>query len=219
MLSRRYRAALAVVVTAVTALTLAASALAAPTVTPPRASLTALWWRAYVSIPSSEDPAHRCDLGIDKVVFLGATTGEDPVTRVCTLSARTSILVPLINIECSSLEAPPFFGATPAERRACAKGFADDFRPELLTLTINGVAVGDLGRLRVQSPPFAFSPVADNMFVIPPGTGGSVSDGYWALIGPLAPGSYEITVGGSYWPLDEPEPLFSTRVTYQLTVV
>jgi hypothetical protein len=60
--------------------------------------------------------------------------------------------------------------------------------------------------------------VQDNMFAIPPGTGGSLSDGYWALIGPLAPGTYDVSYGGSYQPPDQP-PVFSTDVTYHLTVV
>jgi hypothetical protein len=195
----------------------ASTAASTPAVAPPRASLTAQWWKAYVSIPASEDPASRCDLGVDKVVFLGATTGVDPVSRSCTLPAGTSILVPLINVECSSLEEPPFFGRTPAERRACAEGFARDFTA--LFLTINGVAVGDLSRLRVQSTPFRFSPVEGNMFGIPAGTGGSVSDGYWARIGPLAPGTYDVSFGGSAQPPGEPVPVFSTSVTYHLTVV
>jgi hypothetical protein len=193
----------------------ASTAAPIPAVAPPRESLTALWWKTYVSIPTSQDAASRCDLGIDKIVFLGATTGGS-VSRFCTLPAGTSILVPLINIECSSLEEPPFFGRTPAERRACAKAFADDFTA--LRLTINEAPVGDLSRLRVQSQPFAFSPVEDNMFAIPQGTGGSVSDGYWALIGPLAPGTYDVSYGGSYQPPDQP-PVFSTDVTYHLTVV
>jgi hypothetical protein len=66
----------------------------------------------------------------------------------------------------------------------------------------------------VQSQPFAFSSVANNVFGIPPGTSGSVSDGYWALIGPLAPGTYDVSFGGSY-----PPASFSTDVTYHLTVV
>ena len=117
--------------------------------------------------------------------------------------------MPLINVECSSVEGN---GRTPAEWRACATGFADDFTD--LSLTINGVTVADLTRLRVQSQPFAFSSVLGNVFRIPPGTGGSVSDGYWALIGPLAPGTYDVSFGGSY-----PPGPFSTDVTYHLTVV
>jgi hypothetical protein len=188
----------------------ASTAASTPAVAPPRASLTALWWKAYVSIPASEDPASRCDLGVDKVVFLNGTTGGS-VSRSCALPAGTTILVPLINIECSSLEDPPFFGATAPERRACAKGFADGFTD--LVLEIDGVAVGDLTRLRVPSAPFAFSPVEGNMFAIPAGTGGSASDGYWALIGPLAPGTYHVHFGGSY-----PPGAFSTDTTYTLTV-
>ena len=195
----------------------ASPAASTPAVAPPRASLTAQWWKAYVAIPASEDPASRCDLGVDKVAFLGATTGVDPISRSCTLAARTSIVVPLINVECSSLEEPPFFGQTPSERRACAERFARDFTA--LFLTINGVAVGDLSRLRVQSTPFRFSPVQGNMFGLPAGTGDSVSDGYWARIGPLAPGTYDLTFGGSYQPPGEPVPVFSTSVTYHLAVL
>src|SRR4051794_18490020 len=98
----------------------AASAASTPAVAAPRPSLTAKWWQTYVSIPNSENPAHRCDLGIDKVVFLGATTGA-PESRSCTVAAGSSILVPLINIECSRLEDN---GQTPAEWRACANGYA-----------------------------------------------------------------------------------------------
>ena len=181
-----------------------------PAVAPPRASLTSLWWQRYVRIPASD--VTRCDIGIDKIVFLGATTGNTVVERSCTLSAGTSILVPLINIECSSLEEDPFFGATPAARRACAKGFADQMTA--LILTINGAPVGgDLTRLRVQSQPFAFSPVNGNLFQLPAGTGGSVSDGYWALIGPLAPGTYDVHFGGQI-----PAFNFFTDTTYHLTV-
>jgi hypothetical protein len=184
-----------------------------PAVSAPRPSLTALWWKAEVAVP---DAASRCDLGIDKIVFLGATTGGS-ASRSCALLAGTSVLVPLINIECSSLEPSPFFGATPAERRACAEGFAADFTD--LFLTINGVPVGDLSRHRVQSQPFGFSPVAGNTFGIPPGTGGSVSDGYWALLDPLAPGTYDVAFGGAYQPDPAQPPLFSTDTTYHLRVV
>ena len=185
----------------------ASGATSAPAVAPPRESLTARWWKTYASIPKTADPAARCDLGIDKVVFLGATSGG-VVSRSCTLAAGTSILVPLINVVCSG----PVDGRTPAEWSACAKGFADDFIP--LFLTINGVAVGNLSGLRVPSQPFAFSPVNGNIFGLPAGASGAVSDGYWALIGPLARGTYDVSFSGSY-----PPGGFSTDVTYHLTVV
>jgi hypothetical protein len=185
----------------------AAQAAPTPAVAAPRPSLTAQWWQTYAALPASQDPASRCDLGIDKIVFLGVSRGI-PVSRSCTLRAGTSILVPLINIECSRIEDN---GQTPAEWRACAEEIADDFTG--LFLTINGISV-DVTGLRVQSQPFAFRAVPDNTFDLPAGTSGSVSDGYWALIGPLAPGTYDISFGGSY-----PPAPFSTNTSYHLTVV
>ena len=136
------------------------------------------------------------------------------VSGDCTLRAGTSVLLPLINVECSSLEESPFVGRNPGQRLVCAKGHADQFTN--LSLTINGVAVSNPSRLRVRSQPFEFSPVADNIFGLPVGTGGSVSDGYWALIGPLAPGDYVVAASGT-----APDPFepFITHISYRLHVV
>lgn len=191
------------------ALLLPGAAVAAPTpaVAPPSKSLTAQWWQTVVRVP---DAASRCDLRAGNVVFLGATaTGS--LDGSCTLDAGTSVLLPLINVECSSLEiGTDFFGANPGQRLVCAKGFADGFTD--LSLTINTVAIGNLNRLRVRSQPFEFSPVENNDLLLPPGTGGSVSDGYWALIGPLAPGDYRIDASGAAGD-------FRTDISYDLHVV
>jgi hypothetical protein len=199
----------------VSSLLLPGATMAAPTpaVAPPSKSLTAQWWQTYVSV-SAADAATRCDLGVGGVVFLGATaTGS--VSGSCTLAAGTSVLLPLINVECSSLEVgTDFFGRNPGQRLICAKRFADEFTD--LALTINGVAVGNLRRLRVRSQPFEFSPVSGNVLGVPVGTGGSVSDGYWALIGPLAPGDYEVVASGS---APTPTGPFTTNITYRLHVV
>jgi hypothetical protein len=211
--SRRLHLLVLSVIVGCVLLPTAAHAGSTPAVAAPRPSLTAQWWATYIGLPASQNPGDRCDLGIDKVAFLGVNTGS-PVSRSCTLPAGTSILVPLINVECSRIEGN---GQTPAEWRACAEGIADDFTS--LRLTINGVSFDGTGGLRVQSQPFAFTAVPDNMFNIKPGTSGAVSDGYWALIGPLAPGSYDISFGGTYMPPDQPPPFFSTSTSYHLTVV
>ncbi len=197
------------------ALLLPGATMAAPTppVAAPSKSLTAQWWQKYVGL-SAAQAANRCDVGVGDVVFLGATaTGS--VSGSCTLAAGTSVLLPLINVECSSLEVDTdFFGANPGQRLNCAKRIADEFTD--LRLTINGVAVGNLPRLRVRSQPFEFSPVSDNLFGIPAGTGGSVTDGYWALIGPLAPGDYQVVASGS---VPTPDGPFTTDIVYRLHVV
>jgi hypothetical protein len=181
-----------------------------PAVAPPPKSLTAQWWQTFVAVPAA-DATSRCDLGTGTIVFLGATaTGT--VDGSCTLRAGTSVLLPLINIECSSLDAPPFRAENPGQQLVCAKRFADEFTD--LVLMINGVQVNNLSRLRVRSQPFQFSPVKDNLFGIGAGTGGSVSDGYWALIGPLAVGDYVVFASGTYPPFG-----FTTSITYHLHVV
>jgi hypothetical protein len=183
-----------------------ATALAAsPEVTKPRASLTAAWWQTFLSI--SGDPLSRCDLGRDHVVYLAGTTGGT-ATRSCTIPAGNSILVPLINNECSTAEGN---GKTPADLRACAEGVANDFTG--LSLTVDGVPIPDLLNFRVQSAPFAFNAAAGNVFGVPAGGSLSVADGYWALIGPLSPGAHTVSFGGSY-----PPGPFTTSAIYNLTV-
>jgi hypothetical protein len=183
-----------------------ATALAAsPGVTTPPGPLTAAWWKTFLSI--SGDPLGRCDLGRDHVVFLAGTAGGT-ATRSCTIPAGKSILVPLINNECSTAEGD---GKTPAELRACNAGIVKFFTG--LSLTIDGVPIPDPFNFRVQSQPFGFNAAAGNVFGVPAGGTLSVADGYWALIGPLSPGAHTISFGGSY-----PPGPFTTFVTYNLTV-
>ena len=182
-----------------------AAVAAPPQVKKPPPPVTALWWQTFLSI--SGNPLDRCDLGTRDVVFLAGTTGG-AATRSCTIPAGTSILVPLINVECSTAEGN---GDTPAELRACARGFADQFTD--LSLTIDGVAVADLQRFRVHSQVFQFTAAEGNVFGIPAGTTRSVADGYWALIRPLPPGTHTVSFGGAF-----PPGGFSTLVTYTLTV-
>jgi hypothetical protein len=182
-----------------------AAVAAPPQVKKPPPPLTALWWQTVLSI--SGNPLDRCDLGTRDVVFLAGTTGG-AATRSCTIPAGSSILVPLINVECSTAEGN---GDTPAELRACARGFVEQFSD--LSLTIDGVAIADLRRFRVQSPVFQFTAAEGNVFGVPAGTTRSVADGFWVLIRPLSPGTHTISFGGAY-----PPGPFTTFVTYTLTV-
>jgi hypothetical protein len=185
----------------------AAASAAPPPVKKPPPPLTALWWQTFLEL-SGASSLDRCDLGTGDVVFLAGTSGGGgSVTRSCTIPAGTSLLVPLINVECSEIEGN---GNTPAELRRCADGFADQFTA--LSLVIDGVAVTDLTRLRVHSQVFQFTAATNNAFGVPAGTSRSVADGYWALIGPLAPGDHTISFGGSL------PPDFTTQATYNLTV-
>jgi hypothetical protein len=172
----------------------------------PAPPLTAQWWQSFLAI-SGDDALDRCDIGSGDVVFLAGTAGGT-ATRSCTISSRQSILVPLINVECSTAEGN---GNTPAELNKCAREFADQFSG--LSLVIDGVAVSDLTKFRVGSPPFTFTAAEGNVFGIPAGTTRAVADGYWALIRPLPVGTHTISFGGAF-----PPGGFTTSVTYTLTV-
>lgn len=202
------RALASLVVVAGLLLFIPAAASAQPTnVHKPNATLTASWWQTYFATPGNS--FDRCDLGTGQVVFLAGTTTSDPATRTCTIKTGSSILVPLINIECSEVEGN---GTTFAELQKCASGFADEFTD--LSLVIDGRQVGGLTDLRVQTPLFTFESVEGNIFGVKPISSTiSVSDGYWALIRPLPPGQHTISFGGSY-----PPGGFTTQVTYNLTV-
>ncbi len=176
-------------------------------VRPPAPELTEAWWQTYMAAGS--DSFERCDLGPASVVFL-AGTGGGTATRNCTVPAGKSLLVPLINIECSTVE-----GDGPGYRqlRECAAGFANDFDEQFLS--IDGTPVADPDRFRVPTKLFKFSSTADNIFGIPATRKtNSVSDGFWAEIAPLPAGTHTVSFGGSY-----PPGPFSTETTYILTVV
>jgi hypothetical protein len=187
----------------------AAPAVAAPpAVKKPAPPLTAQWWQQFVAL--SGNALDRCDIGTGDVVFLAGTATNDPATRSCTISSQQSILVPLINVECSTAEED---GETPAELRKCARDIADQFTD--LSLVIDGTPVADLTTFRVGSPVFTFTAAAGNVFGIPAGTTRSVADGYWVLIRPLAPGTHTISFGGTF---PNPQGDFTPRATYTLTV-
>jgi hypothetical protein len=183
----------------------------------PNASLTASWWQKFVAIPGN--PLDRCDVGTKKILFLAGTTGIEPgqpgPTRTCTTDKVKTFLVPLINVECSTLEGN---GRTFKELRRCAAGdFADHFTD--LKLVIDGQAVGNLNSLRVKAES-TFTPVPGNVFfptLTHPKKSKFASDGYWALI-KLTPGKHTLTFGGSFVPVPGDPPAFRTEVTYHLDV-
>jgi hypothetical protein len=182
------------------------------------------WWQYVVSIPAANNPAtdttgQNCALGQSSgpVFFLvGNFTSNASVTRACTVPAGKAIFLPIINTECSTLEAAPFFGSNEAALRACAGGFGDAMGISTLEVAVDGKKVKDLGSFRVQSPVFGLTLPADNILGVNPGTGSSVSDGYWLMLKPLARGNHTIHFEGEL--VSGPAAGFAVNVTYHLTV-
>ena len=186
--------------------------------------LSAAWWLTMLAIPVESSPTFdmtgtNCRLGETAQLFFlaGQGTGEK-VTRSCTVPATKPLLFPIINVECSNVENAPFFGATDAERAACATQIANGVGLRTLHLLLDGVNVGNLGRFRAASPPFDFTmPRNDNiLFVRGKTSGRSASDGFWVLLQPPSPGSHSIHFEGAF--VSGVGVGFSQDVTYELTV-
>jgi hypothetical protein len=171
-------------------------------------------WRH--SLPMAIDPGadptgERCGYGQVGPVFFLVQSGEEPAERTCTIPAGTAVLLPLLDASCTTIEPPPFFGRDEAELRACTEAL---FAPRAeLTAVVDGVAIPNLDRYRVQSDLFTVALPADNVLEVEPGVLEGVIDGYWLLLAPLPPGEHELHFGGAL-----PDIGVVHGVTYHLTV-
>jgi len=194
---------------------------------------SAAWWQYVLQIPAANNPAAdttgaNCgvDQGAGPVFFLtGNFTSSASVTRNCTIPAGKTLLVPIINSECSTLEPAPFYAATEKELRSCAAAQIDTVDTGSLQLSVDGENIPNLDKYRVQSPVYSFHIPAKNIIALKTGaknglTGGagsSVSDGYWVLLKPLPPrdSAYTIKIKGT---IGSGPSAFTVDVTYNLTV-
>ncbi len=188
---------------------------------------TAQAWQWQLSFPLASNPVldatgERCALGQTGPVFFllpppvvaDASQPRD-VTRRCTVPTGVALLVPLLTTECSTVEAPPFFGRDETELRRCAAANIDAAPAQILAtlaLTVDGQNVVDLRRYLATSPHFTFYVPSDNLLHLAgPTVADAVSDGYWVLLAPLPTGDHQIAISG-------PSPEGPATATYHLTV-
>jgi hypothetical protein len=161
----------------------------------------AAWWQAVfaTSIEAGSHPLIDGGAfgGNNRTLFLGAPVmpaGSPKVTIPVTIPPGTHLVVPIITVECSMAEAPPFHGEDEAELRMCANGLLDEASDTYAK--IDGVPVKDPGAYRVESPLFRYGPLtADNVLGLPPGTqSDAVGAGYVLLVPPFSVGVHRIRV-------------------------
>ena len=162
---------------------------------------TARWWQeSFATLEAQADPFAIFEGtygGSNDTVFLpGAVmlAGSPKVTIPVTIPAATHVLVPIITVECSVAEAPPFHGENESELRACANGLLDLAMDP--SASIDGRLVNDPLAYRVDSPLFRYGPLAEgNVLGLPPGTqSDAVSAGYFLLLPPLSVGKHRVNV-------------------------
>lgn len=179
---------------------------------------SAKWWQWNLSLPVDQNPSYDeggdCSNGdngqLGPTWFLtGVNIASGTAVRDCTVPAGKALFFPIINTECSTLEAPPFYGSNEEELRDCAQGF----HVGNVYAEIDGVAVQNLDRYLIESPLFTFIVPENNIWGLPSGTGQSVSNGYFLMLPPLSVGEHTIHFGGTYIDYD-----FTLDITYNLTV-
>jgi len=151
------------------------------------------------------------------VWFVGAPDG--PLTRYVDLPSGKALFLTIRDVETSSLEAPPFFGATEEEQRASSTWFADHIVD--VYCEIDGVPVPNLWDYRAASPQFEFTAPTPWIWGDVGGKGTAVSDGYFVMV-ELPKGQHTIHYGGTYHfeageLIDEPLDL-PHDVTLEITV-
>ena len=159
----------------------------------------ARWWQeGFATWELGSDPAVSGVFGgSDGMIFLQAPVlpaGSPKVTIHATIPPGTPLFFPIITVECSVAEAPPFHGEDEAELRACANGLLD-----LVTepyARIDDSTVEDPAAYRMDSPLFRYGPLPEtNVLGLPPGTqSDAVGAGYFLLLPPLSAGLHRIDV-------------------------
>lgn len=179
------------------------------------AEWSAEWWEFTLRVPNfdpvAEGHAPNCRPSDDpRVWFLVGIFNPDASRAIeCVLPAGAALFLPVLNVGCSSVEAPPFFAPTAETQRACATAlFANttDIRA-----AIDGRPIADPLAFRVVSPQFAIAPLpADNRLGVTAGLSGTgVADGVYLMVRPLRRGVHTIDIAGRF---TEPDFTLATRI-------
>lgn len=181
---------------------------------------SAAYWRWLFSLPVAGHP------GIDSPDF-DVTAGQSgqvwfltgpfgTIERHVTIPAGKSLFIALVNVDSSTLEEPPFYGATAADQLAIANGFADYITD--LSFTVDGKSVSNIGDFRITSPQFTFTAPSPWLFGATGGTGNATGVGYFVMLAPLSAGTHTIHYTGAFKFSDAPEDYIAVNMTYYLTV-
>jgi hypothetical protein len=205
-----------------------ASAGQTPGVLPPQSALqgrtyaewSAAWWQWLFSLPVDGHPGSDTpdfdvtDGQSGSVWFLTGPFGTSE--RHVTIPVGTSLFVGLVNVDASTLEEPPFYGATAEDQLAIANGFAAYMTD--LSFSLDGKVVDNIGDFRVTSPQFSFTAPTPWIFGATGGTGTATGVGYFVMVAPLSVGTHIIHYTGAFKFSEAPEDYLGVDLTYHVTV-
>lgn len=199
-----------------------------PTVLPPDSrshgssysEWSAAYWQWLFSLPvdghpGSDSPDFDVTEGQSgRVWFLTGPFGK--VERNVTIPAGTTLFIAIINVDASTLEEPPFYGATAAEQLAIANAFADYITD--LSFTVDGKSIANMGDFRVASPQFSFTAPSPWIFGATGGNGQATGAGYFVMLAPLSAGAHTVHYTGAFKFSEAPEDYIGVDMTYHINV-
>jgi hypothetical protein len=115
-----------------------------------------------------------------------------PVIRTCEIPQNTSLLITLLNSECSYAEFPSL--KTEQELRECAKRMQDFVVG--VNASLDGVSLPNLENYRIQTDLFNFTLPENNILNLTARTTQAVADGNWLFIKPLPSGTHKLIAKG-----------------------
>ena len=192
------------------------------------AGMSASWWQWALSIPAiaapeggsthplvgNDDAAgdpelfEYCGNGQHgELWFLGGDfsgSGEE-IQRTCVIPVGKTIVLPLINVECSTAEgdadSEDSVRQQAADLKDCAAAFGDEFFGSAQLITADGQSQ-DLNVQRLQTVnPFLLSYIPNNVVgltEVDPNPSLAQADGLWVILRNLAPGDYRVEFNGVY---------------------
>jgi hypothetical protein len=166
---------------------------------------TSRWWQWGYSIPKNINPAyddngrHCAEKQNGPVWFLAGTYGHS-VVRHCDIPSGKTILLPILNSECSFAEFPKL--KTLSELRICAKTIQNQVTK--VNASVDGMPLPHLEKYRIQSPPFNFTLPHGNILGLADNTSTqAIADGNWIYLKPLSIGTHKIIFKGEVQPQTE----------------
>lgn len=189
---------------------------------------SARWWQWAIAQPFNDQHPLKDEIGgqayrgqSGSVWFLGgAVNASGTVSRKIVLPSGKYLYFPLVNGECSSVEAPPFAGGdTAITLNACAQ----KFEKTELHCAVDGIPIPGLSGYKILSSIFNFSAPELNFLGVPGPIQGVASDeGYYVMLEPLGPGQHTLQFGGTFGYTDsDPQKsfTFTQNITYEITVL
>jgi hypothetical protein len=190
---------------------------------------SAAWWKWALAIPAATNPMSDptgafCDIGqAGDVWFLAGVLWGGTAERTCTIPSSRYIFFPIANSNWVQT-----FWDDPSLTEPDWRQWAETFLPFAgggsLEATLDGKKIvfdPMTPIVRSQSPVFTATFPADNIFGMDPAglTGYPiVSDGYWVMLPPLAPGLHELRFRASWYDYGELLWKEAQSVVYHLNI-